>query len=239
MNLKSLTLTPPKAALAEMYPFNIPLVRSAPEITFTAPVTFFVGENGSGKSTLLEAIACAASSITAGSADAENDHSLAAVRTLAKQLKLTWHKKTRKGFFLRSEDYFGYVKRLAKMRAELEIDLRETEVAYKEKSKTAQGLATIAYRREIHSLDTHYNGDLDSRSHGESYLAFFQARFIPGGLYLMDEPEAPLSPVRQLALISMLKLMIAHNAKFIIATHSPILMAFPVATLLNFDSLPP
>ncbi|MCX6065841.1 MAG: AAA family ATPase [Chloroflexi bacterium] len=73
------------------------------------------------------------------------------------------------------------------------------------------------------------------QQNGESFLALFQSRFVPGGLYLLDEPEAPLSPMRQLALIAMIKEMIAQDSQFIIATHSPILMAFPGATILSFD----
>ena len=72
----------------------------------------------------------------------------------------------------------------------------------------------------------------------ESFLTLFQARFVPGGLYLLDEPEAALSPLRQLGFLSMLKEMLAQDAQFIIATHSPILMAYPKATILSFDHAP-
>jgi predicted ATPase len=88
-------------------------------------------------------------------------------------------------------------------------------------------------------MQRRYGEGLDARSHGESFLALFQARFVPGGLYLLDEPEAPLSPIRQLALIAALKQMVAQDAQFIIATHSPILMAFPDAQIYNFDVCPP
>ncbi|MFQ3646058.1 MAG: AAA family ATPase [Anaerolineae bacterium] len=239
MHLKSVRFSPPQHTAALQYPFTIPLVQAAPQIDFTAPVTFFVGENGTGKSTLMEAIACASGVITVGAEDTHNDPSLAAVRSLAKTLRLTWHKRTRKGFFLRSEDYFGYVRRMARMRAELAHDLQAAEDEYRDKSALARALGTMPYRRELNNLNTRYNGDLDERSHGESYLAFFQARFVPQGLYLLDEPEAPLSPIRQLALIVLLRQMVAHGAQFIIATHSPILMAFPGAVILTFDQVPP
>ncbi len=83
-----------------------------------------------------------------------------------------------------------------------------------------------------------YGEDLDANSHGESFLKLFRSRFVPAGLYLLDEPEAPLSPQRQLALLSMLKEMVAEQAQFIIATHSPILMAYPEAQILSFASHP-
>jgi predicted ATPase len=76
---------------------------------------------------------------------------------------------------------------------------------------------------------------LDARSHGESFLALFQTRFVPGGLYLLDEPEAPLSPLRQLTFLALLKQMVDQEAQFIIATHSPIILAFSGATILSFD----
>jgi predicted ATPase len=80
--------------------------------------------------------------------------------------------------------------------------------------------------------------DLDANSHGQSFLKLFASRFVPGGLYLLDEPEAPLSPQSQLALIAMIGDMIARDAQFIIATHSPILLAFPNALIYSCDRVP-
>ena len=99
-------------------------------------------------------------------------------------------------------------------------------------------LAQGVVRGQRRALAEKYGEDADARSHGESFLALFRARFVPGGLYLLDEPEAPLSPQRQLALLSMLKEMTAQEAQFIIATHSPILMALPGADILSFDTAP-
>ena len=92
--------------------------------------------------------------------------------------------------------------------------------------------------RELHAIQDRYGDGLDCHSHGESYLELFQARFVPGGLYLLDEPEAALSPLRQLGFLSLLKEMVGRDAQFIIATHSPILMAFPEAKILSFDQSP-
>lgn len=85
--------------------------------------------------------------------------------------------------------------------------------------------------------DKHGEG-LETKSHGESFLELFNSRFRPNGLYILDEPETPLSPMKQLAFISMLKEMVKENAQFIIATHSPILMAIPDATIISFDQAP-
>jgi predicted ATPase len=88
-------------------------------------------------------------------------------------------------------------------------------------------------------MERRYGADLDANSHGESYFRLFRSRFVPNGLYLLDEPEAPLSPMRQIGLLAMIKMMVEeHNAQFIIATHSPILMAFPDATIYSFDTAP-
>ena len=220
------------------FPFNLPLVKAWETLEFTSPVTIFVGENGSGKSTLMEAIACAVGSVTVGSESVKTDPTLKDLRQLAKAMKLVWEKRTHRGFFLRAEDFFGYVKQLSKTRADLEGDLHRVDEEYADRSEFARGQARMPFARELHDLRDRYGEGLDVHSHGESYLELFQARFVPGGIYLLDEPEAALSPLRQLGFLSLLKEMVIHEAQFIIATHSPILMAFPEALILSFDQAP-
>ena len=220
------------------FPFNVPVIESLDSLEVNAEVTFFVGENGSGKSTLLEAIACAVGSISVGSESVSLDPTLEEVRQLANTFKLTWNKKTRRGFFLRAEDFFGYAKRISQLRSEFQDELHEINERYKGRSELAKGLAKMPFAREIHELEKKYGQGLDTKSHGESFLTLFQSRFVPGGLYLLDEPEAPLSPVRQLGFINLLKQMVGQDAQFIISTHSPIIMAYPGAEILNFDKAP-
>lgn len=220
------------------FPFNIPAIQKWEQLDFSSPVTFFVGENGSGKSTLMETIANGVGSITVGSESVKTDPTLKKIRQLSKLMKLTWNKRTHRGFFLRAEDFFGYVKQLAKTRAELERDIRTVDDDYQNRSEFARGLARLPYAHELNDLNHRYGDGLDSHSHGESYLELFQGRFVPGGLYLLDEPEAALSPLRQLGFLSLLKEMVAREAQFIIATHSPILMALPGAEILSFDHAP-
>jgi predicted ATPase len=227
-----------EADASSQFPFNIPALQGLNALSLTTPVTFLVGENGSGKSTLLEAVATAVGSITVGAADAERDPALQAARQLADQLRLVWQKRTRTGFFLRAEDFFGYVKRLGQMRNELEVEMKRVNGEYDGRSQLAQNLARMPYARELHAMEEQYGRSLDTFSHGESFLELFQARFRPGGLYLLDEPEVPLSPSRQLTFISLLKHMIEQESQFIIATHSPILLAFPGAEILSFDERP-
>jgi predicted ATPase len=221
------------------FPFDVPVVRTLETIELATPVTFFVGENGSGKSTLLEAMALAAELPTIGSDESRDDTTLTAQRALAKHLTLSWTSRSKRGLFLRAEDFFGYVKRLSRMKSEMRADIERIERDYQGRSDFAKGLAMGPALSSLDAINGRYGGDLDGRSHGQSFLTLFQARFIPGGLYLLDEPEAPLSPQSQLALMALMHDMIARDGQFVIATHSPILLAFPGATIFTFDEAPP
>ena len=224
----------------EAFPFTVPAIRTLDGLGFERPVTFFVGENGSGKSTLLEGIATAARLPTVGSAEVQHDDWLEAQRRLGDALRLSWAKRTRLGFFLRAEDFFGFLKRMARLRAELLIERVEAARQYKAdgRSDAALGLKLGPLQGSLAELEKRYGAELDANSHGESFLRLFQSRFVPGGLYLMDEPEAPLSPQSQLALLAMIGDMVSQDAQFIIATHSPMLLAFPDAQIYSFDRTP-
>lgn len=235
IHLRSIELVALPERLIGQFPLNVPAVRSLGRLELSAPVTFLVGENGSGKSTLMEALAVAAGSISVGSEAVSRDKTLDQVRLLARFLHLVWQKRTHKGFYLRAEDFFGYARRIAAIQDNLRRDLAAVDEEYQGRSGYARSLAKMPYHNELGALKKSYGEGLDSRSHGESFLLLFQERFIPGGLYLLDEPEAPLSPVRQLSFLAILKQMVSQDAQFIIATHSPILMAFPGAVILNFD----
>lgn len=220
------------------FPFNLPVISKWQPLSLSSPVTILVGENGSGKSTILEALAVASQMITVGSGSAHRDPTLTHVQDLAKWFKLVWNKRTRKGFFLRAEDFFGFIKQQNQTRQQMKKELERVDEEYQDRSKQAQGLARMPYLSELGAMEARYGNGLDTQSHGESFLALFQSRFVPGGLYLLDEPEAPLSPLRQLALLSAIKEMVNQEAQFLIATHSPILMAYPDAEILTFDQIP-
>jgi predicted ATPase len=235
LHLRALDLAAPKP-LPAAFPYSVPFVRHLQPVSFTSPLTFLVGENGSGKSTFLEALACAAGSITVGSESVTTDPTLAPLRDLARHLRLTWTKRTRRGFFLRAEDFFGFAKHIAATRAGMEQDLKAIERDYAGRSATARGLAAMPFARELDALQRSYGAGLDAHSHGEAFIALFRARFTGPGLYLIDEPEAPLSPTRQLALLTLFKAMLDQQAQLIVATHSPILLAYPGAAILSFDT---
>lgn len=178
------------------------MIANGLDVTFSTPVTFFVGENGSGKSTLLEAIAWSAGFASGGGG---RDHRMSDAgegEALGRALKLTWSQRVSEGFFLRAETFFNFA----------------------------------TYLEESDSTFSRY-GDrsLLTRSHGESFLALFQNRFDEG-LFVLDEPEAALSPQRQLVFLRILhELSSRRTAQFLIATHSPMLLALPGATVLSLD----
>ncbi len=220
-------------ALPERFPFSLRILKDL-HLDFSSPVTFFVGENGTGKSTLLEAVAWATGLPVVGGEPMKNDATLRHAGDLAAALRLVWSKRTHRGFFLRAEDFFRFCRSLQGLAAKMDESAAEFE-----KQLTGYGLslargAVLGQKAEI---TKRYGDALDGRSHGESFFRLFHERFAPSGLYLLDEPETPLSPQRQLALLSMLKMMAdEQDAQFLIATHSPLLMAYPGAVIYCFDN---
>jgi predicted ATPase len=215
------------------FPFSVPAISALTSLEFAVPVTMLVGENGSGKSTLLEAIAIAAQLPAIGFHELSLDGSLVGQRALAAELRLSWTWRARRGFFLRAEDFFGYLTRRAIDDARLSrerLDALRGATKADDTLSTALGTDTLAADR--------YLAHHDTRSHGESFLDLFSERIRGRGLYLLDEPETPLSPQRQLALLGLMIDAVRDGAQFIVATHSPILLAYPGAQILSFDTVP-
>ncbi len=227
---------PDWAAKANRFPFTVPSIASLDALDLDAPVVCFVGENGSGKSTLLEAIAVAAQLPSVGSAGrAEDDATLEQQQWLAKVLTLSWRSRRYRGFFLRAEDFFGFQMRTKAERAELVDELARLEAEYVDRSDYAKQLAMGPARGSLGDMERRYGVDPDARSHGEAFLNFFQQRLVPGGVFLLDEPEAALSPQRQLALLALMFEAVAEGGQFLVATHSPLLLAYPGARIFSFD----
>lgn len=238
LHLREIRINEIPAELDRTFPFGIPVVQSFERLELKAPITFLVGENGSGKSTLIEALACAIDIPAVGGEPLRTDKTLDAVRPLADYLRLVWSARNTNGFFLRAEDFFGFAKRIQQLESDLKAEEARIQGEYDQsgRSEFARGLQLGPIRKELSALKRRYGDGLDAQSHGESFLLLFQRRFIPNGIYLLDEPEAPLSPIRQIGFLSLLKEMVeVHNAQFLIATHSPILMAYPGAQILSFD----
>lgn len=156
------------------FPYNLPFIKTLDRLDFHSPVTFFVGENGTGKSTLLESIAEAANTIPIVAEDP------LPAETLSKSLKLIWSIKTRKGFFLRADDFINYVKKLSKIKNEMEQELERVDTEYENRSIMARNLARLPFNRSLKELEELYEDGLETKSHGESFLQFFGSRLRAG-----------------------------------------------------------
>jgi predicted ATPase len=225
----------------DAWPYTVPAIRGLDRLDFDAPVTLLAGDNGTGKSTLLEALAVKLALPAIGRVDAARDETLAGLRPFARSLSLVFDKRPVSKFFLRSEDFFNFTIGLQKQREEMREELRRVDREYAGRSDFAKGQARMAFAGAIGDMEHRYGRDLlECASHGESFLRLFQQRLVPGGLYLLDEPEAPLSPMRQLTLYCAVKELVAEgNCQFVIATHSPILLSFEGAALYDLDQSPP
>jgi predicted ATPase len=215
----------------EDFPFAVNAIRTFDRIDVNVGVTFFVGENGSGKSTLLEGIASAADLPTSDGTLASMDATLGNQRALGDELRLAWLVRSRKGLFLRAEDFFGQIKSRARAHARVSREKEELRTGESGPVLTDDGMHVDEKnaRRFVEAFD--------ARSHGESFMDVFQ-QINPGGLYLFDEPEAPLSPTRQIRALEMIEKKADAGAQFIIATHSPILLSCKGARIFSFDDPP-
>ena len=213
----------------DRYPFNPDVIQNFESLTLKSPITIIAGDNGSGKTTLLEGIAAAAGSTLISGEHMEMDHSLSPAFELADEFKLIWSVKTGNGFFFRASDFVTYIRSIANIREEARQKIKEI------KRRNPNSLEVLPYARTYNELRNLYGEGLEKRSHGESFLDLFQAQFQPNGFYILDEPEAPLSPNRQLTLLAILHDMVAEGARFLISTHSPMLMAYPGADLYEIQ----
>jgi len=193
------------------YPFCLPAVRGLETLALHPRVTFFVGENGSGKSTLLEAIAVSQGFNPEGGSRNFRFGTRPSHSCLHDYLRVARGvRRPRDGYFLRAESFFNVA---------TEIEQLDAEPGF--------GPPVI---------DSYGGRSLHEQSHGEAFLALMMNRFQGQGLYLLDEPEAALSPQRQLAVLARLHELAEQGAQFIIATHSPILMAYPQAWIYAFNA---
>lgn len=218
---------------ADQFPWNLPIIKNLEELQFEKNISFLVGENGSGKSTILEGIAAYTEVPLAGSFRLEDDESLAAANRLANYLSLRYAEKTHHGFFVRAEDFIGFSRNIKRQIKELNQEIEEVKATF---SGGDIKLILGTLEGERNSFIKRYSKDLEAMSHGEGFMKFFTSRITGKGLYLIDEPEAALSPTRQLSLLALILEKVKQTgAHFIIATHSPIIMSVPDSEVFHFE----
>lgn len=194
----------------DIYPFSLDAVKNVSSIELHPNVTFFIGENGSGKSTLMEAIAVSWGFNPEGGTKNFNFGTYASHSPLHEFLRLSrGAKRPQDGFFLRAESFFNVASEIQRLDE------------------------SGSFGPPI--IDSYGGRSLHEQSHGESFMALLVNRFGGNGLYILDEPEAALSPTRQMAMISRMHDLVKSNSQFIIATHSPIILSYPNAKIYQLE----
>jgi predicted ATPase len=205
--IKKIYLENDKIKNKDIYPFNIDVVKNFSELNFDSPVTFFVGENGIGKSTFIEAIAVALGLPAEGGTNNFKYETKNTTSKLSEYIRIERYNKPKMQFFLRAESFYNFSSEVQRLVEE-------------------DGFVT---------LYNSYGGNLHECSHGEAFLKLVKNRFTDHGLYILDEPEAALSPQRQLALLCLINQLVKEGSQFIIATHSPILISYRDGKILDLD----
>lgn len=217
-----------ETARTNPFPFNISAVKFAKNISMPTPVTFLIGDNGTGKSTLLESLAYRLQLPHMNGASYRKS-GFEAAKALIPYLKLEWAIERSVGFFFRAEDFGDLINSVDRQDAKIHETL--SDLVGDVPDKVIKQMKESA-NFQLHHMRKNYGQDLQSFSHGEAYLKIMQDKMDKRGIFLLDEPEAALSPAKQLSLIYFIQQHLQTNiSQFIIATHSPMLMAFPGATI--------
>lgn len=217
------------------FPYHLPFFREDPFL-FTQPVTFLIGDNGAGKSTFIELVQ-----------DKLQLHRIAMGTAIQNELQNSLHRGSRsvdvtyvltkpRGFCFGAEDFTSYIHSVAQEIRDSKAEIERVQHEYQGRSDFAKVQAASPFQRTIHELQTLYQRDLLTASHGEAYLEFFASRIHNNELYLLDEPETPLSIHNQLTLIALIHQGVLRGCQFIIATHSPVLLAYPNAQRIHLSS---
>ena len=206
--IKKITLEKDKIDSFEQYPFNIDIVKNFEELEFDTPVTFFVGENGIGKSTFIEALAVALNLPAEGGTENFRYETNNTTSELSNYIRVATYNRPKMKFFLRAESFYNF----------------------------SSEVQRLVEQDDYISLYNSYGGNLHECSHGESFIKLIKNRFTDHGLYILDEPEAALSPQRQLSLLCLIDQLVKEGSQFIIATHSPILISYRDGKILDLNN---
>ena len=210
MHLREVSLHPERYPTQEKYPFNLRLFQETRALELTSPVTLFVGENGTGKSTLLKAM-CRACGVHIWQGESRDRVEVNPYEeSLYHAVEVKWENGSVRGSYFGSDIFRHFAQLVDEWAA-----------------------------ADPGQLDMVGGRSLLTQSHGQSMMSFFETRYRIKGIYFLDEPETALSPASQMRLAEILARMSeAGQAQFIVATHSPILMACPGAEILSFDQIP-
>jgi predicted ATPase len=191
----------------DRFPLDLPVIRNFRQIAFHPNVTYIIGENGMGKSTLLEAIAIALGFNPEGGTLNFNFTSYDSHSNLHEYIRLAKGAyRPKDSFFFRAESYYNLATNIEELDRE-------------------------GFGGKI--VDSFGGTSLHELSHGESFFATFIHRFGENGLYILDEPEAALSPLRQMSMLARIHELASAGSQFIVSTHSPIIMAYPNAKIIQ------
>jgi predicted ATPase len=210
LHLNGFTLHPEAYPNQAVYPFKLPVFQHTHNLVFDTPVTLFVGENGTGKSTLLEALALASGIFIWRPPEGRRVEVNQFADMLYRFIDLDWQDGQVPGSYFGSDNFRYFSEALDEWAA---IDPGQLK---------------------------YFGGkSLVTQSHGQSLMSYFRSRYQIRGLYFLDEPETALSPRSQLELLDILHAASqTGHAQFILATHSPILLACEGAQIYSFDHIP-
>lgn len=212
------------------FPYNVPAIKYDKNLEFNKNVTFIVGDNGIGKSTLIESIAHKLNLPLIDKNKAYGSYGFSASITLEEYLELNLNIDYPRGFFFRAEDFGDYVGSIDTVSDYLRIEMDFLKADNLSPHFQEQFINKLNWRKR------EYGDFYQQMSHGEAFLEIMKSRIWRTGIYIFDEPEAPLSPERQLSLMYLIwEHLQTHNSQFIISTHSPILMAYPDAQIFEVD----
>ena len=216
------------------YPLSLPQISAIERLEFPAPVTLIAGDNGSGKTTLVELIAALTGAVRIGDARADRrvQNSFSGA---SRAFRAEFAHKPKRSFFFLAEDFTRYIDAREDMMREERAELERIDREYTDRSGYAKNLAAMPHASGLHAMKNMYTDELAQQSHGEGYIDFFGSRLNAQGLYLMDEPEGALSYYNQYVLMNMIADAVKRDCQFIISTHSPVLLAYPDATLYTFE----
>ncbi len=203
------------------------------DLVLQKPVTILCGDNGCGKTTLLELLAAKTNAVRIG--NQKNGEKQALIASAARGYRLSRLAHERASFYFSAEDFIKYVEWQERSKAEMREELARVDEEYVHGSY-AWIQARSAFSGELSAMENMYARSLTHSSHGEGFYAFFKSRIAPGGLYLLDEPEAALSLPNQYALALLIRDGVKDGCQFVISTHSPVLSGIPEAEILEIKN---